>query len=60
MLDLMPNQPLDMLMEKDMINSTMAQIDARDAILFAQINFKYYYDQTHQLMNLKVSNFAVL
>ena len=38
----------------------MAQIEAKDAVLFAQINYKHHYDWFHQPMNLKVNDFALL
>ena len=59
-LGFIPNQLLDLLLRKSSVNSTTAQIDAKNAILFSQIKFKYYYDQAHQPINLKIDGFTVL
>ena len=55
-----PNQLLDLLSGSIKLSHKMAQIKTKDAILFTQINYKYHYNWFHQLMNLKVNNFALL
>ena len=55
-----PNRSLDLLADNNATNTAIARIDARDAISFAQMNFKHHYDRVHQPMNLKVGDFAVL
>ena len=32
---------------------------AKDAMSFVQINFKHYYNRSHQPINLKINNFAL-
>lgn len=59
-LGFIPNQLLDLLSGSIKLNHKMAQIETKDAILFTQINYKYHYDRSHQLINLKVNNFALL
>ena len=39
-----PNRFLDLLIRESTINSITIWIDAKDAILFTQTNFKHYYD----------------
>ena len=54
------NWPLDLLSGSIGLSHKMAQIEAKDTISFAQINYKHYYDWFYQSMNLKVNNFALL
>lgn len=59
-LDFTPNQPLDLLAGLIGLDYEMAQVEAKDAISFAQINYKHHYDRFHQPMHLKINNFALL
>lgn len=54
------NWLLDLLSSSIRLSHKVVQIETKDAILFAQINYKHYYNQFHQPMNLKVNKFALL
>ena len=54
------NQPLDLLADSIGLNHEIVQVEVKDAISFAQVNFKHHYDWSHQLMNLSVNKFAPL
>ena len=43
-LGFMPNYFLNLFTVENAINLTIVQINTRDAILFAEINFKHYYN----------------
>lgn len=55
-----PNQSLDLLAGSIRLDHKVAQVETKNAISFAQVNFKYHYDWLHQPMNLKVNNFTLL
>lgn len=55
-----PNQSLDLLAGSIRLDHKVAQVETKNAISFAQVNFKYHYDWSHQPMNLKVNNFTLL
>ena len=46
-LDFTPNQLLDLLASLIGMNHEVAQVEAKDAILFAQVNFKHHYNCSH-------------
>lgn len=54
------NWLLDLLADSIGLDYEVAQIKAKDAISFVQINYKHYYNCFHQSINLKVNNFALL
>lgn len=54
------NWLLDLLSSSIRLSHKVVQIEAKDAILFAQINYKHHYNQSHQPMNLRVNKFALL
>lgn len=55
-----PNQSLDLLADSIRLNHKVAQIEAKNAIWFAQVNYKHHYNCFHQSINLKINNFAFL
>lgn len=52
------NRPLDLLSQAFGVTHDIACIEANNAITFAQINQKHYYNCFHQPMFLKVENYA--
>lgn len=54
------NWLLDLLAGSIKVNHKIAQVEVKSVISFAQVNFKHYYDHSHQLINLKINNFALL
>ena len=57
-----PNQPLDLVAASSMpeLKPPIARISAADALAFASINAKHYYDKHHQPLFLKEGSFALL
>ena len=57
-----PNQPLDLVAASSMpeLKPPTARISAADALAFANMNAKHYYDKYHKPMFLKEGSFALL
>lgn len=41
------------------VNPTKTRLDIADSIIFAQMNFTFFYDKNYQLMSLAVRNYAL-
>lgn len=61
-----PNRPIDLAMnasttpESEQLPLLQARKDAKDAINFANMGYKYQYDRLHQLLFLRVNDLVLL
>lgn len=58
--DFSPHKPLDLLSNPLLSITFQARSDVTDAISFALANQKVHYDRKHQLLFMKVGDWAVL
>ena len=56
----LPKKSLDLILAMAMPNTYVAHIDAANAILFALLNQKEYYNKKYQLFFIKVGDWAML
>lgn len=55
-----PKRPLNLILAMDVPNACVACTDAADAISFALLNQKEHYNRKHQLLFIKVGDWAML